>query len=212
MLFFFWGCQVCQGFPACLGRRRNGWRSQLRLTSSTGSTRASTHGSRSSPACHSNGRASWQTLPIGPSPWWTPPTLPPYSWHQWRYITTTQTLAIETNLYHFQPVAYLSHIFLLLFIPLFLLHFYPHTPCLCELNYELFFFPPLLFIAVCAFSPSVNVCHLSVFVSYCFPLHLLHTFLKGKIENSPYHLATSHCLNVSIKSEMVIILLLIMML
>lgn len=86
------------------------------------------------------------------------------------------------------------------------------THAVCELNYELFFFSPLLFIAVCAFSPSVNVCHLSVFVSYCFPLHLLHTFLRGKIENSPYHLATSHCLNVSIKSEMVIILLLIMML
>lgn len=78
------GWQVCQGFPACLGRRRNGWRSQLRLTLSTGSTRASTHGSRSSPGCHSNGRASWRTLPTAQSPWWTPPTSPPSSLHQWR--------------------------------------------------------------------------------------------------------------------------------
>lgn len=141
----------------------------------------------------------------------TPIQLAPMKVH-YNHTDSSQTLAIETTLYHFQPVAYLSHIFLLLFIPLFLLHFYPHTPCLCELNYGLFFFSPLLFIAVCAFSPSLNVCHLSVFVSYCFPLHLLHTFLRGKIENSPYHLATSHCLNVSIKSEMVIILLPIMML
>lgn len=82
--------QVCQGFPACLGRRRNGWRSPPRLTLSTGSTRASIRGSRSSPGCRSNGRASWRTLPTAPSPWWTPPTSPPSSWHQWRYSVNGQ--------------------------------------------------------------------------------------------------------------------------
>lgn len=85
-----WFFQVCQGFPACLGRRRNGWRSPPRLTLSTGSTRASIRGSRSSPGCRSNGRASWRTLPTAPSPWWTPPTSPPSSWHQWRYSVNGQ--------------------------------------------------------------------------------------------------------------------------
>lgn len=109
---FFWVflLQVSTAFPACSGRRRSGWRSRLRPTSSTACTRASTRASRSSLACRSNGRACCRTRPTGLSPWWTPPTSPPSSWLPWRWEWEQTAAPASFRLNHDPSLRSLAHV------------------------------------------------------------------------------------------------------
>lgn len=110
VLLGFFRPQVSTAFPACSGRRRSGWRSRLRPTSSTACTRASTRASRSSLACRSNGRACCRTRPTGLSPWWTPPTSPPSSWLPWRWEWEQTAAPASFRLNHDPSLRSLAHV------------------------------------------------------------------------------------------------------